>query len=528
MKKLIFILILILSLNCYCEDYCNKDAISQMSKIIANECGSDSAIDPNLNFFMRITTGGVILNNAYSNKGDTIYNKMLNFTNSNYAHYSSYKNMKLESKIADPIKRSEIIYTSALVLSGKYTLPKNMIFQAADYIVKKRKVWTYVPTKYLDVYFGYSNSLSNTDIFGNNRTSDVNYYKELADSYKLKDYSFINLDNVCSFVKDIDKPFNINNDYIVEGSLGSKIYKENNISFSINSKKDIKKIEYKYDNNNYNLINLNDNVSINLNDTDGKDKVLIINFKVYYNNCVKDYIYSLKYNINTKYRINYYIDNDLYKTEEYNKNSSIKLIDYLDRSGYIFNGWYLNNTLKIEDNSIINSNMDLYAKYDKINSYNVIYYVDNKIYFNKEYYSNSILEKIDDPIKDNYNFIGWFDSNNIKIDDNYIINSDLVLYAKFDNNYFKVDFIINNKLFYSNNVNNGSNIVFPNTKKLFYKFDGWYLNGKLINNNYVVNNNIVLIGYYSFNYTLFIICCILFIISLIIIIKLIRKRLFYV
>lgn len=464
MKKILLALILFFSLtiNCYAENYCNKDAISQMSKIIYHECGNDSATDSKLNFFMRLTTGGVVLNNASYKSGNTIYEKMLKFTDTNYSSYSKYKNKTLEASIPNSTKRSEIIYTSALVLSGKYTLPKNMIFQAADYIVKKRTVWTYVPTSGLDVYFGYSGTLETVDVFGAPRTSDVDYYKKLAESLKLSDYSVITLDNVCSYIASMDKNFTVNNNYIVEGINGGNVYKNKTVSFSVDTTNSIIKIEYKYDDSNYKETSLRKTINIDLDNTYGFDRTLILKFRVTYtDSTTKEFTYSLKYNIDSsKYVVNYYIDDNIYESESYTKSSLVSLIIPSNKAGYSFSGWY--------------------------------------------------------------------DSNNIKVDKDFIITSNVKLYGRYESRKSNVKFIIDNEVVNTYDIDTGSRIELPNTKdKLLYKFSGWYINNNLIDSNYIVYNDITLIGTYEFNYVnLLIVISIIIIIILLAIIgyKIYRRK----
>ncbi|MBQ8192823.1 MAG: hypothetical protein IJZ46_01980 [Bacilli bacterium] len=183
-------------------NYCTKESAMQLAKILASEVGSDSAVNSEENFFMRITTAAVIINNANNKSGNTFYDKIYNLTDNNYAGYSRYKDSSFESVVPSD-KRGELLYIAELVLTGKYTLPSNMTLQAAQYIVEDYgTIWTWVESQdgYYDVYFGYENgAIYSTDIFNNKiDNTTVTYYKNKANSLKLSDYSDYTVDTICN------------------------------------------------------------------------------------------------------------------------------------------------------------------------------------------------------------------------------------------------------------------------------------------------------------------------------------------
>ena len=166
---------------------CDTKTAEQLAKIIYHEVGADTAKNKDDNFFQRLTTASIVLNNAYNKKGSTTYEKLMNLTDGNYQGYSEYKNNSFGSEVAQS-KQSEMLYIAELVLTGKYNLPKNMTLQASKSIVNKfGTVWFYIENPgYEDTYFGYEgSSLSNTNVFGSklsDTTSD--YYKKLAKKYE--------------------------------------------------------------------------------------------------------------------------------------------------------------------------------------------------------------------------------------------------------------------------------------------------------------------------------------------------------
>lgn len=212
MKKRIFGIFVVLFLmfsggmqGVRAEESCDKQAAIQLAKILSKEVGANGAKNDSENFFSKLTTAGVVLNNAYyhGKSSASLYENLYNLTNNQYQGYSSYKDKSFED-VVDSSLRGEMLYIAEVVITGKYTLPKNMVLQADESIVKKNgTVWTYVEYKspYGDVYFGYplGSSLSDVDVFGNKLSNtSVEYYKSKANSLKLSDYSAYTTSTVCS------------------------------------------------------------------------------------------------------------------------------------------------------------------------------------------------------------------------------------------------------------------------------------------------------------------------------------------
>lgn len=198
--NILLIITLILGINVVEASSCNKETAEQLAKIVYNEVGADTAKNSEDNFFQRVTTASIVLNNANNKSGSTMYEKMINLTNNNYANYSTYKNSSF-SDVVPQSKQGELLYIAELVLTGKYNVPVNMTLQAADYIVTSYgTIWTYIENPGLDdIYFGYEGgSLKNVDVFGNTLSdTSVEYYKKLANSYKKTSYN-VTSSNVCN------------------------------------------------------------------------------------------------------------------------------------------------------------------------------------------------------------------------------------------------------------------------------------------------------------------------------------------
>lgn len=236
MRKKILIVLSILFCILFCKpqtiyalEACSQEAVEELAKIVYKEFGSDFAKDPKDNMFVKLTTASVVVNNASRLEGSSWQKKIYNLSDGQYQDHSTYKSKSFEDVVATAY-RGEMSYISALVLSGKYNLPKNMVGQASckcllggnasecigvdtgleSYDCTGEgwgKEWTHVKTisGAFDAYFGYikGEELSKVDVFNKNASTSVDYYKKLAESYKKSDYSAYTSENVCSKVSNI-------------------------------------------------------------------------------------------------------------------------------------------------------------------------------------------------------------------------------------------------------------------------------------------------------------------------------------
>lgn len=188
------------------EQECTKEAAIQLAKIVYHEVGSihKSETGYSDDLFAQLTTASIALNNASSKAGSNWYEKLMNLTDNNYSGYSNYKNLSFDEAVGD--YKGRMLYVAQLVLNGRYNVPKNLVFQAADYIVLKegREEWTHIKASPNDVYFGYpSPSLSDVDVFGRTvKSKEVKWYKNLAKSYQRDSYDDFTTSTVCGGVSD--------------------------------------------------------------------------------------------------------------------------------------------------------------------------------------------------------------------------------------------------------------------------------------------------------------------------------------
>lgn len=222
MKKITYIVtILIIFLtfksNIYAELVCTEQAAKQMANIVCHEYGTDFLNDPDLNFYLKITTTAVVLNNAYVRSGNTWYDKMMKLTDGNYAGYSTYKNTDFYTACkVNANEKGELLYIAGLVMNGKYALPSNIRLQAAEYIVKANgQEWDHVEIPgYDDMYYGWieiNDSLSTKDVFGRTISDTSNtHYRQLSKTLRQSSYTKYTSSNVCSLTASLgEEKYNI-------------------------------------------------------------------------------------------------------------------------------------------------------------------------------------------------------------------------------------------------------------------------------------------------------------------------------
>lgn len=205
------------------------------------------------------------------------------------------------------------------------------------------------------------------------------------------------------------------------------------------------------------------------------------------------------------YRVTFYdMDDETY--QDVKSGDTIK--EYIPvKEGYTFIGWYTVDDELFDINTPITKNLHLYAYYD-INEWKVKFVVDD----NDEEKNSEVLvkngffvEKPNDPVKDEYLFLGWLNGSSL-FDFNTKITSDITLKAYFEKDSdYKIKININfNSVgggdFSSISVRRWDKIgPLPVCEKEGYDFIGWYLNDTLIDENYIITeiNDFTLIARYN-------------------------------
>lgn len=237
MKKKIFIFlfgifIFLFNSNNVLGAECNASTVHELAKIVFAETNDGSAFGKEDSFFIDIVTAGIVLNNSARFDGSTWQEKIYNLPDGVYYAHSSYRDTPFSTiaRYYSSDRRGQVLYASALVLSGKFVLPKGLTGQSScscllgtvpcrdidgdknagsncttDYM-PGNKEWAHfesVTNSAYDMYFGYNENigLGATDTFGGRLISTTPiHYRQLADSFELNDYKKYDTEKVCELV----------------------------------------------------------------------------------------------------------------------------------------------------------------------------------------------------------------------------------------------------------------------------------------------------------------------------------------
>lgn len=151
-----------------------------------------------------------------------------------------------------------------------------------------------------------------------------------------------------------------------------------------------------------------------------------------------------------------------------------------NRTGYIFNGWYLENTFEtLYNGAPVQNNLTLYAKFTII-KYTVNYYVDGVLdSFIQVDYGNTFTPMIPES---EYYFINWYlESGFINVYQVEPVYANLNLYARFDDGQYTVVFygsdqttvILTTYAYYGDDIIAPDEPMKPSSPSFDYIFYGW-------------------------------------------------------
>lgn len=195
--------------------------------------------------------------------------------------------------------------------------------------------------------------------------------------------------------------------------------------------------------------------------------------------------------------------------DTYTIESNISL-ENLEKEGYNFLGWYLNDKSITEITSGKTGDITLVAKWERIKL--TVKFDTNslsKIEDLNVLYGN-VISYIKSPEKLGYKFIGWYLSDDLSEKlinlNEYVVTKDITLKAKYEIVTYTITYLddngeildIENSKF---NINN--NIELEAYNKSGYKFIGWYLNDqKILNTNGIYENITVKVKYEIITYNI--------------------------
>ena len=213
----------------------------------------------------------------------------------------------------------------------------------------------------------------------------------------------------------------------------------------------------------------------------------------------KDITLHSKYEIN-KYTVTFN-DEDRITTKEVNYNNKVEPVINQGKTGYTFKYWSKEKGgEEYNFNTLVTENTTLYAVYE-INKYTVTYINEGSEYHKEELTYGSKHEKIEDPFKTGYTFIGWYNENEEKVEYPITVTKDITLHSKYEINKYTVTFNDEDRIT-TKEVNYNAKVEpVTNQGKTGYTFKYWSIEkgGEEYNFNEEVTENITLYAVYEIN-----------------------------
>ena len=210
-----------------------------------------------------------------------------------------------------------------------------------------------------------------------------------------------------------------------------------------------------------------------------------------------------KYNEN-KHTVTYINEGTTYYTEEVLDSFTAKgPSENPSKEGYTFKYFSKDKKVAFDYNSEITEDTTLYAVYE-INKYTVTYINEGSEYHKEELTYGSKHEKIEDPFKTGYTFIGWYNENEEKVEYPITVTKDITLHSKYKINKYTVTYINEGvKYIEDQQINYKEKAVKPdpNPSKIGYTFKYWSIkeNGEEYNFNSEITENTTLYAVYNIN-----------------------------
>ena len=210
-----------------------------------------------------------------------------------------------------------------------------------------------------------------------------------------------------------------------------------------------------------------------------------------------------KYNEN-KHTVTYINEGTTYYTEEVLDSFTAKgPSTNPEKDGYTFKYFSKDKKVAFDYSAEITEDTTLYAVYE-INTYTVTYINEGSEYHKEELTYGSKHEKIEDPFKTGYTFIGWYNENEEKVEYPITVTKDITLHSKYEINKYTVTYINEGvKYIDDQQINYKEKAVKPdpNPSKIGYTFKYWSIkeNGEEYNFNTEITENITLYAVYNIN-----------------------------
>lgn len=177
------------------------------------------------------------------------------------------------------------------------------------------------------------------------------------------------------------------------------------------------------------------------------------------------------------YKIKFYSNGSLYDEQDIIKGDLVTKPNDPEKENSIFLGWFDSSyENEFDFDTKINEDYDLFAKWEDVNTYKVNFYSNGLLYDEQEVLKGLTINKPTDPTNGDYEFLGWFDSSyEDEFDFDTIIDSNLNLFAKWNNNSYTINFLVDDNIYNSYQIINEGKINKPtDPTKDGYEFLGWF------------------------------------------------------
>lgn len=184
------------------------------------------------------------------------------------------------------------------------------------------------------------------------------------------------------------------------------------------------------------------------------------------------------------YTVSFYVDGSLFNTVPAAYGTSITLTDASPKAHYNFVGWFTDQNRQFTEATIVEGDISLYARYSEI-IWTVAFNTNGggRISSMRVNDGQTISPMPADPSRTGYTFDGWYTDSGLAtaFDASSAVSDNITLYAKWNINYYRVDFDSNNGSYVNfQNVAYNSTVTKPaDPTKNHMVFAGWYTDAGL-------------------------------------------------
>jgi len=176
------------------------------------------------------------------------------------------------------------------------------------------------------------------------------------------------------------------------------------------------------------------------------------------------------------YTVTFNVDGVVYATKTVNYNAKVTApATDPTKEGYDFMYWYTDDESTEFDfgNTAITADTTIYAKWEK-QTFTVTFMADGVEYDNQTVDYNATVTVPTQPTKENYNFIGWYTTEDTLFDLETPITQSMTLHAEWSQSQCVVTFVDDDGTVWNLQTETGEPVALPTPTKEGYDFVGWY------------------------------------------------------